>query len=296
MNKRHAGLISVIFCFLSTILFYSTVHSVTLAEIRARGELYHLGVPYARFANTNADGLDCALIRRFAHRIGVRYKFVPTSWENAIPDLTGIRPALPGSSQSVTPIRGDILANGLSIIPERKRYVLFSKPTFTAQVWLLAKPDADIDPIHPTGSVERDIKSTLEKTAGKTVYGIKNLCIDVRLFPDLLHTAGSAENVPLGTLPQPISFVKSPYSIFLMESPSALMALGIWPYSFKIIGPVAKQQNMGAAFAPTSVELKEEFDRFLTEVWTSGEYQKLVASYYPNSFSYFKTFFTKSSP
>lgn len=81
-----------------------------------------------------------------------------------------------------------------------------------------------------------------------------------------------------------------------MESPSALMALGIWPYSFKIIGPIAKQQDMGAAFAPDSVELKDEFNRFFTDLWKSGEYQKIVSNYYPNSFLYFKNFFTKSSP
>ena len=81
-----------------------------------------------------------------------------------------------------------------------------------------------------------------------------------------------------------------------MESPDALMALGMWPYSFKIIGPVAKQKNMGVAFAPDSLELRDEFNRFYTTLWKSGEYQKLVTGYYPNSFQYFKKFFTKSSP
>lgn len=296
MNKLHAGLGTSVLCFLSIFLFYSTCSSITLTEIRARGELQHLGVPYARFANNDADGLDCVLIRRFAQHLGVRYKFIPTSWEDAIPDLTGKRPAPSGIGQPVTRIRGDILANGLSMIPDRQKYVVFSKPTFTAQVWLLAKPDTDIKPIQPTGSIEKDIEITIAKTAGKTVYGIKDLCIDVNLFPKLLETAKAAVNIPLQTLPQPISFLKSPYTIFLMESPSALMALGMWPYSFKIIGPVAKQQNMGAAFAPDSIELRNEFDRFFVELWKSGEYQKLVLRYYPNSFQYFKKFFTKSSP
>ncbi|KAF1076212.1 transporter substrate-binding domain-containing protein [Halodesulfovibrio sp. MK-HDV] len=296
MNKLYAKTIATVFCFLSIFLFYSTSYSISLTEIRARGELHHLGVPYARFANNDAAGLDCSLVRRFAEYLGVRYKFIPTTWRNAIPDLIGMRPTPSGIGQPVTTIRGDILANGLSMIPERTEYVLFSKPTFTAQVWLLAKPDAEIVPIQPTGTVEKDIEMTIEKTVGKTVFGIEDLCIDVKLFPKLLDTAHMAINVPLQTIPQPVSFLKSSYDIFLMESPSALMALGMWPYSFKIIGPVAKQKNMGVAFAPDSLELRDEFNRFFTALWKSGEYQKLVNSYYPNSFQYFKKFFTKSSP
>ena len=296
MNKLYAKPIATFFCFLSIFLFYSTSHSISLTEIRARGELHHLGVPYAHFANNDADGLDCVLIRRFAAYLGVTYKFIPTNWKDAIPDLIGMRPTPSGIDQPVTTIRGDILANGLSMIPERREYVIFSKPTFTTQIWLLAKPDADIVPILPTGNVEKDIKMTLAKTTGKTVFGIKDICIDVNLFPKLLEKAHTAINIPLHTLAQPISFLKSSYDIFLMESPSALMALGMWPYSFKIIGPVAKQQNMGVAFAPDSLELRDEFNRFYTALWKSGEYQKLVNSYYPNSFQYFKKFFTKSSP
>lgn len=296
MNKLYAKPIAAVFCFLSIFLFYSTSHSISLTEIRARGELHHLGVPYARFANNDADGLDCVLIRRFAAYLGVKYKFIPTNWKDAIPDLIGMRPTPSGIDQPVTTIRGDILASGLSIIPERKKYVLFSKPTFTAQVWLLAKPEANIKPIQPTGNVKKDIDMTLARTAGKTVYGIKDICLDVSLFPKLLKTASAAVNIPLQTLPQPISFLKSRYTIFLMESPDALMALGLWPYSFKIIGPIAKQQNMGVAFAPDSLELRNEFNRFYNALWKSGEYQKLVTNYYPNSFYYFKNFFTKSSP
>jgi len=291
-----AGFITAVFCLLPIFLFYSTGHSTTLAEIRNRGELHHLGVPYARFANNNADGLDCMLIQRFADHLGVRYTFVPTTWDDAIPDLTGIRPNSSSGKKSTTPIRGDLLANGLSIIPERQRSVIFSKPTFTAQVWLLAKPETDIAPIKPSGHVETDIAKTLKRLKGKTVYGIQDLCIDVRLFPDLMRAAGSAKNVTLQEVPQPVSFLKSPYSIFLMESPSALMALGIWPYSFKIIGPVAKQQNMGVAFSPESTELRDEFNRFFAELWKSGEYRKLVNRYYPSSFHHFKNFFMKSSP
>ncbi|WP_066856009.1 transporter substrate-binding domain-containing protein [Halodesulfovibrio spirochaetisodalis] len=292
MIKLPAGLTALIFCIFSILSFHSTSYSITLSEIRARGELRHLGVPYARFADTNADGLDCALMRRFSEYIGVTYKFIPTTWTNAIPDLTGFDV----HSNTTTSVKGDVLASGLTILKNRKQHVLFSLPTFTAQVWLLAKPKADIQPISPTGNLSKDIIKTIAKTSKKTVYGIENICIDVRLFPHLQNIAGAVKNVALQSMKQPISFITSKYNIFLMESPSALMALETWPYSFKIIGPIARQQNMGVAFALDSPELKEKFNVFFTKLWESGEYRKLVNCYYPNSYIYFNKFFMKSSP
>ncbi|MCT4628113.1 transporter substrate-binding domain-containing protein [Halodesulfovibrio sp.] len=296
MKKLFAGFTALVFCALSVLLLSTPSYSITLSEIRARGELRHLGVPYARFADNNADGLDCLLIRRFAEHLGVKYTFISTNWENAISDLTGINPYSPDQSLAVRPPKGDLLANGFTILPQRERFVLFSHPTFTAQVWLLAKANADIQPISPTGNIQADIEKTVAKTIGKTVYGIEKICIDVNLFPSLRQAAGSAENIPLHTFHQPLSFVTSEYNIFLMESPSALMALGSWPYTFKIIGPVAKPQNMGVAFAKDSAELRDEFNRFFEQFWKSGEYQKLVNCYFPNSFIYFNKFFTKSFP
>ena len=37
-----------------------------LAEIRERGVIRHLGVPYARFITGNGEGFDADLVRRFA--------------------------------------------------------------------------------------------------------------------------------------------------------------------------------------------------------------------------------------
>ena len=45
-----------------------------LAEIRQRGVLRHLGVPYANFVSGFGDGLDVELLKGFAANIGVRYE------------------------------------------------------------------------------------------------------------------------------------------------------------------------------------------------------------------------------
>lgn len=60
-----------------------------LAEIRERGVIRHLGVPYARFITGNGEGFDADLVRRFAAQIDVRYEYVSTDWQSVIQDLIG---------------------------------------------------------------------------------------------------------------------------------------------------------------------------------------------------------------
>ena len=60
-----------------------------LADVKQRGVLRHLGVPYANFVTGAGDGMDVELMKGFAGYLGVRYEYVPTSWKDVIGDLTG---------------------------------------------------------------------------------------------------------------------------------------------------------------------------------------------------------------
>lgn len=51
-----------------------------LSEIRQRGVLRHLGIPYANFITGSGDGLDEDIIKLFATHLGVKYEYVPTTW------------------------------------------------------------------------------------------------------------------------------------------------------------------------------------------------------------------------
>ena len=66
-----------------------SVFAQDLAEIKARGVLRHLGVPYANFVTGSGDGLDVEIVQLFARHIGVRYEYVKTDWPNVIGDLVG---------------------------------------------------------------------------------------------------------------------------------------------------------------------------------------------------------------
>jgi membrane-bound lytic murein transglycosylase MltF len=45
-----------------------------LADVKARGVLRHLGIPYANFVTGSGDGLDVEVMRRFAAYLGVKYE------------------------------------------------------------------------------------------------------------------------------------------------------------------------------------------------------------------------------
>jgi ABC-type amino acid transport substrate-binding protein len=132
-----------------------------LEEIRARGVLRHLGVPYARFVSGSKGGLDVDLVRAFATHLGLRYEFVETEWTAALGDLTGRRVSARESDPArarKTPIRGDILATGLTVFPWRSRTVDHSAPTFPTQVWIVALPDSPVRPIVPRGDVAAEVR------------------------------------------------------------------------------------------------------------------------------------------
>lgn len=294
MKSIRHRLTTLVLCVASIFLLSPAANGVTLEEIRQRGTLLHLAVPYAKFANNNAEGLDCALIKRFAKHLGVSYQLVPTDWPYAISDLTGHDPN--DTSSLPSQVKGDLLACGFTMLDYRRQYVLFSPPTFTAQVWLIATRKSDTRPITPTGDLQQDIKKTHAKIKGKTVVGISNTCIDVTLFPELLIAGANTCNLAAGALTTPYRLISSEYDFMLIESTNALFVLSSWPFDFKIIGPVSPPKPLGVAFAPDSTELHKEFSSFFKQLWKSGKYEQLANNYYHTQVSAMKTFFSKSEP
>ncbi len=70
--------------------FMSTsVSAGDLQDIKDRGVLRHIGVPYANFVSyidqgemQTLTGLDVDIIKGFAKSLGVRYQYVPAQWNN----------------------------------------------------------------------------------------------------------------------------------------------------------------------------------------------------------------------
>lgn len=275
-----------------------SIHAIDLKGIRQNGVLRHLGVPYASFVRESAggyDGLDVELMQLFAKHLGVRYELVTTTWSDVFTDVTGKRMHVEDGTVKIlgtVPAKGDIIANGLTILPDRQMMVAYSTPTFPTGVWLIAHANAGIKPIAPTGDLQKDIQLVKSLLSGHTVLTMKNTCLDPELY-DLQATGANirySTSQFLGDIAPEV--VNGSAEITLLDIPDALIALQRWPGDIKIIGPVSNEQLMGVAVAKDSPELLSEFNTFFEVIWKDGTYKRLVEKYYPSVFLYLSDFFT----
>ena len=142
------------------------------------------GVPYAHFVIGAGIGLDSELTKLFADHLKVRYEYVETSWKSVIGDLTGKRVRAKGTDIEVldhVPVRGDIIASGLTILPWREKVLDFSAPTFPSGVWLITQADSSLKPITPTGKIQADIAAVKLLLQDRSVFVMNNSCIDPNL-------------------------------------------------------------------------------------------------------------------
>jgi len=264
-----------------------------LDAVKARGVLRHLGIPYANFVTGGGDGLDVELVRLFAQRLGVRYEFVETDWPRALPDLVGRQVTARASDPAAAPpapVRGDILATGLTVLPWRERAVAFSGPVFPTQVWLGARADSAVQPIRPSGSIEADIAAVKRVVDGKTLLGVPSTCLD----PSLYALEKSSARLVLKKIrldeAAPI-LINGEGELALLDVADAMIALQKWPGKIKVIGPVSEPQQMAVAFRKDAPRLRQAFDEFLAEARRDGTYRRLVKTYFPEAPVYFPAFF-----
>lgn len=272
------------------ILYAGSCFGRTLDQIREEGVLRHLGVPYANFVTGQGDGLSVELVKRFAEYLGVRYEFVKSSWPDILSDLTGEKPTLDSEDSSRAEKRGDLIANGLTILPWRQQIIDFSYPTFPTQVWLVTTADFPLKPISPENE-EVDIKQTRELLKNIRLLGKKNTCLDPMLYPFAQDdfTKVYFDGVLNDLFP---AIIKGRADCTLLDVPDALVAMGRWPGQVKILGPLSEQQHMGVGFRKEDTELRQAFNEFYAELHRKQIYRQMVNKYYPEVLNCFPDFFT----
>jgi len=271
-----------------------TSHATTLKEIKENGVLRHLGVYYANFNTGTGDGYDTEIMQLFAKHIGVKYQHVETTFATVITDLTGIKVKARGTEVDILGItepKGDIIANGLTILPWRQKVVDYSVPTFPTQVWLLARADSPINPVQPTGNPDTDIRAVKAKLKNKTVLEKKNTCLDADLYQ--LSEAGAILKKFSGSLAEMApAIIQGEAECTILDVPDALVALEKWGDKVKVIGPVSKFQGMGTGFTKDALFLRKAFNDFLKKMKNDGSLYKLVNKYYPLAFQFYPDFFS----
>lgn len=264
-----------------------------LDEIKARGVLRHIGIPYANFVSGSGDGMDVELMQRFAKQLGVKYEYVASDWGTVVPDLVGRKVKVAGGAVEfleAVPVKGDLIANGFTILPWRQKAVEFANPTFPNQIWLVARADSKVRPIKPSGDLAKDIAATKALMKGRTVLSMEKTCLDPALY-DLAAT-GAKVICRTGNLNEmaPALLAKEG-ELTILDVPDALVALDKWKGRMKILGPVSEKQIMATAFPKDAPKLREAFNAFVKGVQQDGTYMALIRKYYPTAPHYFPEFF-----
>jgi hypothetical protein len=281
--------------FLAALAVGAALRAQDLPEIRATGVLRHLGIPYANFVTGGGDGLDVELMQGFAAWLGVKYRYVESDWTHVLGDLTGRNDerdesGVPLSAQ--TPIRGDVVAGGMTVLDWRKSIVDFASPAFPSAVWLVARADSSLTPIRPSGSLDQDIAQVRGLLAGRSVLALSGTCLDPKLYR--LDETGARIRLqpPERRLNEMVpAILNGDAEASLLDVPDALIALERWPGEVKVIGPISQPQLMAPAFRKDSPELRAAFEEYYAGLRRSGRYREMVARYYPAIFRYYGGFF-----
>ena len=259
-----------------------------LRQIKESGVLRHLGIPYSNFVTGDGDGLDVEILKMYSSEIGVQYEHVQTSWEAVISDLSGKRIIPKGDEVEImgqAPVKGDIIGNGLTVLPWRKEVIHFSVPYFPSAIWVVARANSDLIPIKPSGDQAQDVVLTKNLLIGRQVLGIRDTCLD----PDLYNLQGCSprykDGLQLNDLPAAI--IQGEYELTLQDAPDALLALANNPGKVKVIGPITEEQVMAFGISKDSPELLESFNAFLQRLKDSGKLRELIIKYYPLITDYF---------
>jgi len=279
--------------FLAAVAITTIATAGDLDDVKTRGVLRHIGLPYANFNTGSGDGMEAELTKLFAKSLGVKYEFVESDWGPIVQDLIGKKVKVVNGKAELledAPVRGDIIANGFTIIPWRQQVVNFSIPTFPNQIWLVARTDSPIKPIKPTKNIAKDIELTKALMKGHSVLTLEKTCLDPALYK--LSETGANIICFQGKLNEIApAMLNKEAEMTILDVPDALVALDKWKGKIKIIGPVSDKQQMAAGFSKESPKLLEAYNAFMTKAQSDGTYLKLIKKYYPTAKTYFPEFF-----
>jgi glutamine transport system substrate-binding protein len=282
---------------LSWLCLSLAANAADLPEIKARGELRHLGIRYANFVTGTGEGFDVELTQGFAKFLGVKYKLVYSDFYSVIRDLLGKNVVRTGEKVTLEgdfPVKGDMIATGFTVLPWRKQVLLYSEPTFPSQVMLIARADSPTKPIKGSKDLSKDIQETksligkqsllvMEMTClDPTSYGLKEKGIELRKYT---KSTNINEMVP--------ALLNLDADLSLLDVPDLLIDMQKWAGKFKVIGPISEEQALAAAFPKDAPQLRDAYNAYLKKAKAAGTYGKLVDKYYPGIQNQYPEFFNK---
>lgn len=269
-----------------------------LAEIKARGEIRHIGIRYANFVTGAGDGLDVELMQGFAKRIGVKYKLVYSDFYSVIRDLLGKDVVRKNGEVTLTgdyPIKGDVISTGFTMLPWREAILLYSDPVLPSQVLLVAPAESELQPIEDGADLAADIAKTRKEIGTKSLLVMERTCLDPTNYGlDHVGLDLKSYNKSSNLNEMVPAMLNKEAELTLLDVPDAILDLRKWAGRIKILGPISEQQMLATAFPKDSPQLRAEFNAYLRDIKASGEYDRLVDKYYPGIRRFFPEFFAKT--
>ncbi len=222
----------------------------TVDEIKSRGVLLwgsdsEGGAPYV-FPDPKAPsrliGFELDIVEAVANELGVRAQLVQTAWDSLIPALE----------------RGDydLAMNGLEIIPEREKRVLFSRPYYVFTLQLMVRnEEQNIKNIQDLPG--KKVGTLAGAVAHDTLKQIGN--VDIRSY----SAAWPYEDLALGRLDA--VFLDTPITVYYGKPDTRL----------KYAGPPEGEGFYGIAIRKQDRDLKDVVDRVIDRLLRTGELKRI---------------------
>ena len=235
---------------LSFLTVASAAPKSTLDAIKSRGVLLwgsdaEGGAPYV-FPDpkdpSKLVGFELEIAEAVAKELGVKAQLVQTAWDSLIPALE----------------RGDydMAMNGLEIIPEREKRVLFSRPYYVYTLQLMVrKGEKEIKSIHDLSG--KKVGTLAGAVAHDMLKKIGN--VDIRSY----SAAWPYEDLALGRLDA--VFLDTPITVYYGKSDVRL----------KYAGPPEGEGFYGIAIRKEDKELKKVIDTVLDRMLRTGELKRM---------------------
>jgi polar amino acid transport system substrate-binding protein len=238
----------LLFCFFPAPADATTTS--TIQNIKERGLLLwgsdsEGGAPYV-FPDpkdpSKLIGFELEIAEAVANRLGVKAQLVQTAWDSLIPALE----------------RGDydMAMNGLEIIAEREKRVLFSRPYYVYTLQLMVRKDETrIKGI-------RDLKGkTVGTLAGAVAHDLLTRIgnVDIRSY----SAAWPYEDLALGRLDA--VFLDTPITVYYGKPDQRL----------KYAGPPEGEGFYGIALRKSDGDLKKVIDSVIEDLLKSGELRRM---------------------
>jgi len=228
--------------------------STTVQKIKARGVLLwgsdaEGGAPYV-FPDprdpSRLIGFELDIAEAVANRLGVKAQLVQTAWDSLIPALE----------------RGDydMAMNGLEIIPEREKRVLFSRPYYYYTLQLMVRKDE---------RMINGIKDLRGRTVGTLAGAVAHEMlkkidgVDIRSY----SAAWPYEDLALGRLDA--VFLDTPITVYYGKPDQRL----------KYAGPPEGGGFYGIALRKDEDDLKNVIDSVIGDLLRSGELMRMYEAW-----------------